>query len=292
MLRLKSKLHIFKEEMMKPLLRKISSENNDFQHIEVIKRNREKRIRYGEFFVEGVKAINFAVEYNWKIKTLVYSKEKPLSRWAEELLDSSNADVHLEIPLKLMEKLSDKEEEFSEVIAIAAMQGNEPSRIKTGADMLVVVFDRPSSHGNLGTLIRSCEALKVDGIIVTGHAVDIFDPKVIRASMGTFFALPVIRLESHKELLPWFDSIKRESGNFQIVGSTAKSENSVDEVDLARPLALLLGNETNGLSSNYKEFCDTLVKIPMYGKITSFNVSCAASILLYEIDRQQRHRRT
>ena len=273
---------------MKPVLRKIFSENNDFQHIEVIKRNREKRIRHGEFFVEGVKAINYAIEYNWKINTLVYSKEKPLSRWAEDILYSSNADVHLEIPLKLMEKLSDKEEEFSEIIAIVSIPGNDLSRIRTGTDMLVVVFDRPSSHGNLGTLMRSCEALKVDGIIVTGHAIDIFDPKVIRASMGTFFALPVIRLESHKELLPWFDGIKREAGNFRIVGSTAKSGYSIDGINLARPLALLLGNETSGLSSNYKELCDTLVKIPMYGKITSFNVSCAASIILYEIDRQQR----
>ncbi len=273
---------------MKPVLKKIYTENNDFQHIEVIKRNREKRIRHGEFFVEGVKAINYAREYNWKINTLVYSTEKPLSRWAADILDRSGADVHLEIPLKLMEKLSDKDEEFSEILAIVSMPANDLSRIRIGSNMLVVVFDRPSSHGNLGTLIRSCEALKVDGIIVTGHAIDIFDPKVIRASMGTFFALPVIRLESHKELLPWFDRIKMESGNFQIVGSTAKAEYSIDEVKLARPMALLLGNETSGLSSNYKEVCDTLVKIPMYGKITSFNVSCAASIILYEIDRQQR----
>jgi tRNA G18 (ribose-2'-O)-methylase SpoU len=279
---------LFKEEMMKPVLKKIYTENNDFQHIEVIKRNREKRTKFGEFFVEGVKAINYAIEYNWKISTFVYSAEKPLSRWAADILENSRADVHLEIPLKLMEKLSDKEEEFSEIIAMVSMPKNDLSRIRTGTDMLVIVFDRPSSHGNLGTLIRSCEALKVDGIIVTGHAVDIFDPKVIRASMGTFFALPVIRLESHKELLPWFDSMRRELGNIQIVGSTAKTENSIDEVNLARPMALLLGNETSGLSSNYKEICDTLVKIPMYGKITSFNVSCAASIILYEIDRQQR----
>jgi 23S rRNA (uridine2479-2'-O)-methyltransferase len=273
---------------MKPKIKKVFSENNDFQRVEVIKRNREKRNKYNEFFVEGVKAINYALENNWTIKSFIYSKEKPLSEWASNILNNSKAETHLELPLKLMDKLSDKDEETSEILAVVSMPDNDFSRIKIKKDMLVVVFDRPSSHGNLGTLIRSCEALKVDGLIVTGHAVDLFDPKTIRASMGTFFAVPTIRLESHKELVPWFDDIRNQYPNFQIVGSTSKSDVLVEDVDLTNPTALLIGNETYGLSNKYKEICDKLVKIPMYGKITSFNVSCAASIMLYEVDRQRR----
>jgi 23S rRNA (uridine2479-2'-O)-methyltransferase len=273
---------------MKPKIKKVFSENNDFQRVEVIKRNREKRNKYNEFFVEGVKAINYALENNWTIKSFIYSKEKLLSEWASNILNNSKAETHLELPLKLMDKLSDKDEETSEILAVVSMPDNDFSRIKIKKDMLVVVFDRPSSHGNLGTLIRSCEALKVDGLIVTGHAVDLFDPKTIRASMGTFFAVPTIRLESHKELVPWFDDIRNQYPNFQIVGSTSKSDVLVEDVDLTNPTALLIGNETYGLSNKYKEICDKLVKIPMYGKITSFNVSCAASIMLYEVDRQRR----
>jgi len=144
------------------------------------------------------------------------------------------------------------------------------------------------SHGNLGTIIRSCEALNVDGVIVTGHGVDIYDTKTIRASMGTFFSLPIIRLQSHNDLIPWFKNIKRSFKNFKVIGSTSKANEFIMESDLNNPMALLIGNETYGLSDNYKAICDTFIKIPMYGKITSYNVACAASIMLYEISRQRK----
>lgn len=274
---------------MKPKIKKIFTENNDFQYIEVLKRNRVKRNKSNEFFVEGVKSINYAIQYNWDIKTFIYSKEKPLSQWALNALSNSKAELHLELPLKLMEKLSDKEEEYSEILAVVRMRDNNLSRIKIKDDMLVVVFDRPSSYGNLGALIRSCEALNVDGLIVTGHAVDIYDSKTIRASMGTFFSVPVIRLESHKELIPWFNNIKSNIKNFKVIGSTSKADKHVMDANLTNPMALLIGNETYGLSNKYKEICDMLIKIPMGGDITSFNVSCAGSIILYEITRQRKN---
>lgn len=277
---------------MKPNVIKIFTENNEFQHAEVIKRNREKRNKYNEFFIEGVKSINYAISNDWVIKSFIYSTEKPLSVWANNILCNSKAETHLELPLNLMDKLSDKDEESSEIIAIVSMPGNDLSRIKLKDDMLIVVFDRPSSHGNLGTLIRSCEALKVDGLIITGHAVDLFDPKTIRSSMGTFFALPIIRLQSHNELIHWFSNIKELFPDFKIIGSTSKSDILIDEVDLTNPMALLIGNETYGLSNNYKEISDSLVRIPMYGKITSFNVACASSIMLYEIDKQRRNEKS
>lgn len=275
---------------MKPIVKKIYNENNDFQRIEVIKRNREKRNRYGEFFVEGVKSINSAIENNWSIRAFAYTREKPLSNWAKDILANSTAQTHFELPLKLMDKLSEKDEELSELIAVVSIPEDDLSRIEIKEDMLVVIFDRPSSPGNLGTLIRSCEALKVDGVIVTGHAVDIYDPKTIRASMGTFFAMPTIRLESHKKLLPWLNSIRDMYHDFKVVGSSSAGDRLIMNADLTHgPIALIVGNETYGLSYNYKQICDLLVKVPMYGKITSFNVACAASIMLYEIDRQRNY---
>jgi len=273
---------------MKPKTKRIFSANNDFQRVEVLKRNREKRNKYQQFFVEGVKAINYALEYNWPIQWFVYSREKPLSAWAEEILRQSQAELHLELPYQLMVQLSEKEAETSELIAVVGMVPHELSRIRLKDDLLVVVFDRPASHGNLGTLIRSCEALKVDALIITGHAVDLYDPKTIRASMGTFFAVPTFRLPSHHEVLPWLAKVRTKFPAFQIVGATAKAALPVDEADLTKPTALLIGNETYGLSNNYQESCDLLVRIPMYGAITSFNVACAASIILYETDRQRR----
>jgi len=197
--------------------------------------------------------------------------------------------MHVDMPLPLMMKLSEKDEDFSEIIAVVAIPATDFSNIPIHENMLIVVFDRPSSHGNLGTLIRSCEALKVDGIIITGHAIDLFDPKTVRASMGAFFIIPTLRLPSHNELMPWFDMLRNKYKNFRIIGSSAKGQFLIEEVDLTGPTVLLIGNETYGLSNSYRNMCDQVARIPMYGRSTSFNVSCATSIMLYEIDRQRRN---
>lgn len=272
--------------MMNKLLR-IEKKNNVYQHIDVLKRNRKKRSKYNEFFIEGAKSINNAVKNGWQIETLIYTNQRELSQWAQDILDNSPANVHLEVPLDLMDDLSDKEE-TTELLGVAKCQQDDLSRIEVKEDMTVVVFDRPSNYGNLGTLIRTCEALKVDGIIISGHAVDMYDIRTIRASLGTFFSIPIVRVESPEVVEDWFNNIKEKYKNFKIVGSTSKTESSIDEVNLKTGIGLLIGNETSGLSYRYKDMCDELVKIPMYGKITSFNVSCAASIMIYEIDRQRR----
>jgi TrmH family RNA methyltransferase len=271
---------------MKPVLKKIYSENNDYQHLDVLKRNREKRNKYQEFLVEGVKPIEQALQNNWKIKAFVFSSKRKLSQWACRILETSTAQIHYDLPLELMEKLSDKED-CSEIIAVAAIPGDDRDKIELGPNPLLVVFDRPSSHGNLGTIIRSCDSLKVNGLILTGHGVDLYDPQTIRASLGSIFTIPIIRLTPN-ELFAWFTDIKKKSPDLQLIGTSAKADQKVDELNFTKPTVLFLGNETDGLSKNYKSACDTLITIPIYGSATSLNVACAASICLYEIDRQRR----
>jgi tRNA G18 (ribose-2'-O)-methylase SpoU len=272
---------------MKPHIKKIYSENNDYQHLEVLKRNREKRNKYQEFLVEGVKPIEQALHHNWEIKALVFSSERRLSNWARGILDSSSASTHYDLPLELMEKLSDKEDS-SEIIAVTALPGNDRSKINISSNLLLVVFDRPSSHGNLGTIIRSCDSLKVDGVILTGHGVDLYDPQTIRASLGSIFAVPVLKIEPN-ELFAWLGDIKQMYPDLQLIGTSAKAETRVDDLNFTKPTVLFLGNETDGLSKNFKNNCDRLIIIPIYGSATSLNVACAASICLYEIDRQRRN---
>ena len=182
---------------MAPRIVKIYTENNDFQYIETLRRNREKRQKNKEFFIEGVRPINQALQHNWQIRAFVYSREKKLSDWAEGILARSQASQHYELRLPLLEKLSNKSE-ASELVAIITMPEDDITRIPTHEKLLVVIFDRPASPGNLGTLIRSCDALHVDGLIITGHAVDLYDPETISATTGSFFALPTVRLPSQK----------------------------------------------------------------------------------------------
>ncbi|GLV58999.1 rRNA methyltransferase [Dictyobacter sp. S3.2.2.5] len=271
----------------RPRIVKIHSENNDFQYAETLRRKREKRLRQREFFVEGVRPINQALHYNWHVRAFLYSRDKPLSDWAENILRDSQAEVHYELPWYLHAKLSNKSEP-SELIALVSMPEDDPARIPMKDDLLVVVFDRPASPGNLGTIIRSCDAMGVDGMVITGHSVDLYDPETISATTGSFFALPVVRLPSQKELLPWVEAIRRRLGSFHVVGSDEKGDCELTEHDFTQPTLLVVGNETWGMSAAYREFCDTVVSIPMAGSASSLNVACATSILLYEATRQRR----
>jgi 23S rRNA (uridine2479-2'-O)-methyltransferase len=271
---------------MRPKTIDIHSKNSDFQQVDALRRNREKRQKSRQFLVEGVKPIELAIAHGWQIAAFLYSREMQLSHWAEGVLLASRAERHLELPLALMQELSEKNE-TSELMAVVKMPVDSLSRIPLRAPLLVVVLDRPSSPGNLGTTLRSCDALGAAGVVVTGHTADLYDPKTVRASVGTLFSLPAVRVPSSKELQPWLESLHREHGA-RIVGTTARSELDVAEHDFTQPTVLLFGNETTGLSAHYKSLCDSFVTIAMRGAASSLNVACAASIVLYEIDRQRR----
>lgn len=272
---------------MRARIKRIYSENNDFQYAETLRRNRQKRHKHKEFFVEGVRPINLALANGWTITACLYSHEKRLSRWAEGVLASANAATHFELPQALMDKLSNKSE-ASELIALVAMPEDDLARIPLHDRMCVVVMDRPASPGNLGAIIRSCDALQVQGVIISGHAVDVYDPETISATTGSLFALPVVRVAAPTDLGPWFETVRRTVGRFQVVGTDEKATLDVDEHDLTTPTILVAGNETWGMSAYFKELCDTIVKIPIYGSASSLNVACATSIILYERDRQRR----
>ncbi len=272
--------------MIKNKVIKVIKEDNYFQHFEVIKRNRNKRYKHEEFFVEGVQNINEAIRNNWEISSFIYSGEKELSRWAKDILCNFEVDALYQLSNHLMEKLSEKED-TSELLAIVKMKSDDLNRIKLTENPLIVVIDRPSNKGNLGTLIRSCNSLGANGLIVTGHAVDLYDPNTISSSVGTFFTLPAIRLRSHKEVYEWIQSLKSTYPNFQIIGTSSRGDKIVNQCNFLKPTVLILGNETVGLSKNYKDITDLIVEIPIDGTTSSLNVSCAASIILYEIKRQR-----
>jgi len=270
---------------MKAKTIKIFSENNDFQHAEVLKRNRVKRSKNKKFFVEGVNSINLCLENKWEIDTLVYSSERRLSNWSKEILNKSGAKKHLDMPISLLKKLSDKQD-YSELLALVKMKEDNLDRLKITENLFIVVIDRASNPGNLGTIIRSSESFGVDAIILIGHSIDLYDPKTIRASVGSIFSIPVIRIQSLNKLNLLIEKIKTEIGLCEIIGTTVKTDQTIDKIKFKTPLILLIGNETTGLSNNFKKISDKLVKIPINGSTSSLNVACATSIFLYEINRQ------
>jgi tRNA G18 (ribose-2'-O)-methylase SpoU len=268
----------------------LSTANNDFQHFEVLKNNRNKRHAHKEFFVEGVRNINGAISNHFQIKAFIYNNEIKLSDWAINILQNDKTTTRYELTPALMERISDKED-TSELVAIVAMPANELSKINLPANPLLVIFDRPANKGNLGSIIRSCDAFGADALIITGHAVDLYDPETIRASMGSFFKLPMARVPSFNDVKGWLLGLKEKYRKIQFVGTSEKGQKDLDKCNFAGPVAVFMGNEAEGLSFNYEEMSDVLVRIPMSenSSASSLNVSNAASIFLYEISRQRRN---
>ena len=272
---------------MAPRTIRVYSENNDFQYIDTLRRNREKRHKKCAFFVEGVRQITNAVAYGWTIEALAYARGRRLSDWARDILAQSRAQTHYELPASLLGKLSNKSDP-SELIALVAMPPDDLSRIPITDDLCAVIVDRPASPGNLGTLIRSCDALRVDGLVISGHAADLYDPATIAATTGSFFALPTVRVAGPADVLAWVAALRRALDRVQIVGSSAKAATDIACCDLTGPTILIVGNETWGMSRAFKELCDVVATIPIAGSATSLNLACAATVLLYERDRQRR----
>lgn len=266
---------------MAPRVLQLSTANTAFQRLEVLQRNRTKRHRYGEFVVEGVRAINNAIAAGWSIRSFAYARGRERSRWATSILDASGAESHLEMAPELFDQLSGKEEP-SELLAVVAMRPDDPGRIPISAGMTAVVVDRPGSPGNLGTLIRSCDAFGATGVIVTGHGVDLYDPATIRASVGSFFVVPSLTMPSHKEVAGWIGNVRASYPGLRVVGTSAHAPETLREFEWSSEVVLVIGNETSGMSHAYASLCDSVVGIPMKGTATSLNAAIASSIVLYE----------
>lgn len=264
---------------------RISVKNARFQLIEALVHNRNKRSREGQFLVQGVRPINLAIEHGWTIKTVIYASDKDLSGWARSLLALEAEKIAM--TSDLLAELSGKEEGAAEVVVIVAMPADDLDRINVTDDFMGVVFDRPNQPGNVGTIMRSADALGAHGLIVTGHAADPYDPKSVRASTGSLFSLPVVRQNSQAEVLAWVELHRAAGIPITIVATDELGEADVWDFSFTGPVLILVGNETTGLSKSWRECADVTLKVPMAGAASSLNAGNAATLMMYEALRQR-----
>lgn len=254
---------------------------NAFQHIEVLKRNRNKRHQYGQFFVEGVRPIQRLVDNRWPVHSVWSNRRRRLSRWATSILLESGAEYHYELEPELMQALSDREEP-SELLLVAGIQQSRLADIPTGDELLAVILDRPTSPGNLGTVVRTADAMGASAVVISGHAADPFDPRAIRASMGSLFAVPVVQAEGPDEVGRWL-----AGSAAAVMGTDSAGELPLPSADLRGPTVLVVGNEAGGISHGFRQLCAGLIRVPMLGSADSLNMAVATSIVLYEAARQR-----
>ncbi|HOU13428.1 MAG TPA: TrmH family RNA methyltransferase [Anaerolineae bacterium] len=263
-----------------------SLKNDKIKLVRALAEQRRERNQHKLFFIEGVAAIRAAYLYDWDVRWLIYCPEVEHTEWGLAVIAQTPLEARLEVNEYVLTQLSDREM-ASELLAVVAQRPDDLARIPLKDDLLVLLLDRPSSPGNLGSTIRSADALGADAVLITGHATDVYDPKTVRASIGSLFALPVLRVPEHDALEAWLATARDALGRVQVVATSSHAKVALYDHDLTGPTVVAIGNETVGLSHYFETLCNAYVTIPMYGSATSFNASVAASIFLYEARRQR-----
>ncbi|ONM47773.1 TrmH family RNA methyltransferase [Nocardia donostiensis] len=273
------------------MTRRVSTRNASVQVWQAYLNNRTKRHRDGRFLVQGVRPITQAVINDWPLEALLYRLGGPeLSGWARELLDTCAVPLVGLVP-ELMAELGEKSGGAPELVAVAVTRNDDLDTYEPGEPgeaPVIVVFDRPNSPGNLGTLIRSADAFGASAVIVTGHGADQYDPQAVRASTGSLFAVPVFRVAGPAQVCRLRDRQISRGIPTRIIGTDEHGSRAIYDHDLTEATILVVGNETSGMSAAWQQACDDTVRIPMGGTASSLGAPSAAAVGLYEISRQRR----
>jgi 23S rRNA (uridine2479-2'-O)-methyltransferase len=263
---------------------RVSTRNARFQQWAALSGNRNKRHRTGTFLIHGVRPITLALEHAWPLDALLHTADRTMSSWARGVVAGFDGDCFA-LDDDLLHELGGKDDDVPELVAVGRTEPDELSRIPFAHNGLVVVFDRPASPGNLGTLIRSADAFGADGVVVSGHAADVYDPRTVRASTGSLFAVPTVQGPTAAEVTAWARDVGGAA--LGVVGTDEAGTTRVDQHDFSGPTVLVVGNETAGLSTAWQQACTDLVSIPIGGAASSLNAASAGAVVLYEIARQR-----
>jgi TrmH family RNA methyltransferase len=255
-------------------------------------RLRKYREREGRFLIEGIRIVAEAQACGAVLETLVYAPDLLVSERAQALVETLEPERRLVLSGDVFRSLSDREQPQG-IAAVVRMEDLPLSELGASPrledqPLLVVVAYQLQDPGNLGSIIRTADAAGATGVIVVEPSADLYAPQTVRASMGSIFGLPIVRLSSGEALQPWYQEVRGRDQDLLVVASSARAQQAHYDVDLRGPLVLLVGNERRGLPSSVREEADLLVCLPMAGRATSLNASAAAAALIYEAVRQRR----
>lgn len=247
--------------------------------------NRRFREQEGVFLVEGVRFVEEAINSSWPVEMVVYSKKTGESTRGKAVLESA-AGRHAELveaEESLIKELSLTDTPQG-IIALVRQRRADLEDIRlSDRPALLVLVDGVQDPGNLGTIVRTAHAAGSDGVILLKGTADIYNPKALRATMGSVFHIPVIQGNlTAGQVMPYF-----ERWGVKTVAGDIRSKKIVYESDLTVPCALVVGSEASGVSAEIAALVTERVLIPMPGRMESLNVAISSIILLYEAVRQR-----
>ncbi|MGB3834839.1 MAG: RNA methyltransferase [Mesorhizobium sp.] len=233
------------------------------------------------FMAEGLKLVIDALDLGWQVRTLVFAKAgrgNPAVEKAAARTVAAGGTV-LEVSEKVLSAIT-RRDNPQMVVGVFSQQFVALKDIRPGDGDVWLALDRVRDPGNLGTVIRTVDAVGAKGVILVGDTTDPFAVEAVRATMGSIFAVPVARATAG-EFLAW-----RKGFPGLVVGTHLKGAVDYRSVDFGkRPVLLLMGNEQQGLPDDLAASCDKLLRIPQAGRADSLNLAVATGVMLYEVRR-------
>jgi TrmH family RNA methyltransferase len=238
---------------------------------------RKHRERQGRFLVEGLQILHMALDANTHPVEVFYCQDLFVGTEAPALLErfqQSGADL-VPVAEHVMRTISERDAPQG-LVATFTLFETPLQSLDTADDGLVVVLDRLQDPGNVGTLVRTADAVGADAVVLIEPCVDPFDPKTVRGSMGSLFNLPLARTADVVELFAWL----RGKG-LRPVGADARRGEAWGHGLWEGGVALILGNEARGLSDDVSAHVQDWARLPIAGRAESLNVAVAGGVLMY-----------
>ncbi|MDG1040544.1 MAG: RNA methyltransferase [Polaribacter sp.] len=256
-----------------------SIQNSLIKNILKLQEKSRERKKQNVFVIEGKREISLAIKGDYKIETLVFLEnvvsEKELDTFATE--NSEIISVSKEVYQKIAYRNSTEG-----IIAIAEMKSFSLKNIKFSTTApLILVAEAPEKPGNIGALLRTCDAAKIDAVLIANPKTDLYNPNIIRSSIGCLFTNQ-IATDTTEEIIDFLNKY-----NINSFATTLQNSNEYHKEEYTNATAIIVGTEDTGLSLAFRNAATRNINIPMHGEIDSMNVSVAAAIVIFEAKRQR-----
>ncbi|WP_349957299.1 RNA methyltransferase [Rhizobium sp. ZPR3] len=243
-----------------------------------VKKSREES---GAFLAEGLKLVIDALELGWTIRTLVYAKAAKGKPLVEQVAAKTVAagGLVLEVSEKVIGSIT-RRDNPQMVVGVFEQRWRPLREVKPATGETWVALDRVRDPGNLGTIIRTADAAGASGVILVGETTDPFSLETVRATMGSIFAVPVVKA-TPEEFLAW-----KKKADVSVVATHLAGAVDYRTIDYKKkPVVILMGNEQSGLPDALAKEADALARIPQAGRADSLNLAVATAVMLFEARR-------
>lgn len=258
-----------------------SIKNPLVKEVKSLYRKRE-RMKNRSFIIEGIKIIEEAINNNYRVKNIIYTDRLLNTKDGSEFfknIEHMNNLVY--VPDNIFKEISDTENPQG-ILAIAKFEFRDLSELNDKESPFLLFLDELQDPGNMGTIIRTADAFNIDGIILTDGCVDPYNMKVVRATMGSIFRLPLYYTSNSIDEL---NNLKKKG--MKVYSTSLEESLPIFDIDYNSGVILVIGNESKGVSGEIFSLSDRLIRIPMPGKAESLNAGVAASIIMYEAMKQR-----